>query len=199
MTRSIAGLPILSVLCLIPAAAVHAAPIQYEVRGACFLDCSNLGTSPDGEMRGRIRLDDSGFSPGASVGNEALISYDFRMGNYRYRSTDAPDPAFQLTWGDTAADVDNLSIYSFVSNDRNRPAPALALFFGLAAKYATMTHDGYLWRDEFVGETSFGNAAYASVDSVRAKPVPLPAAGWLLAAGAASLWAAGRARRRAPA
>ena len=92
-----------------------------------------------------------------------------------------------MSWGATPRSVEGFFIHGFVSDDRDKPGPALHLDTLLGGESAA-AHEGY---SRSIGccrlEYGFNFPAALSVDSVEIAPIPLPATVLLLVGGLAGL------------
>ncbi len=171
-----------------------ASATTLDLTGTCYSDCSNLGLVDGDAIGGTITVDDAYYSQGGSSGNEALLSYAFSFGDFSLTSADKPDPDFYIGWENAPGSVFNVSLGTFLSDDPSSLAPALAILaFSDFDGNGWATLDGYSREiPDCCTESGLGHVAQLVLDPIGVTPIPLPAAGWLLAG---ALLAVGAARR----
>lgn len=182
-------MPALAVALLIAAPAAHAASLILDFNTACETNCARQGLSPGTAGSGRIVLDDSGFRPWAEFGDEALVDFSFDFGG-GITLDRAGAAAFSLTgyWEGRPDKRPDFRLNASASDDSRRPGPTFHIglsygpFFVSAASYCIPA------AGLDCGVQDLDTYAVLLHDNHPApQPVPLPAAGWLLAAGAGAL------------
>lgn len=183
------------------ASATSAAPFNVQVSGWCAANCAAVGLSQDALFEGTVGVDNATFVAG-QWDAAAITSIAFGFGTFAFDQSAAVFSDNSIEWGSTPDTVSGISIFAFGSDNPAAPGPLLSLTAsdaflgtGLAAIDAFYATDA---AGRFTG--SLGNAADIRLQVLgyepgNPTPVPLPAAGWLLAGALLGLAGLRRARR----
>lgn len=193
----------ISALALVAASSsAGAATFTVDVSGWCTVNCAAVGLADNEAFAGVVGVDNATFEAG-QYDTSAVASFSFSFGTFAFSEADVAIANNLVQWGSTPDAVSEIYIFAFGSENPAAPGPYLSLS-ATAASLGT----GYAALDAFyaVGDDgqwagSEGHGAYFNLDVLSSgprppTPVPLPAAGWLLAGallGFAGLRRAGRA------
>lgn len=178
-----------------------AATFTVDVAGWCSANCTSVGLSDDETFSGTVAVDDATFEAG-QWDTTALSAFSFNFGTFALSQAGSAYSANSIEWGSTPDSVIGISIFAFGSGNAASPGPLLSLTAsnaflgtGLAAIDAFYATDA---EGRFTG--SLGNAADIRLQVLDYEPgspapVPLPAAGWLLAGSLLGLAGLRRSRQ----
>lgn len=178
-----------------PGGEASAAVLRATVSGVCQQDCGRIGLADGSAVSGRVIVDDREFTPNGP--GRGVVSYDFSFGDFGLSSATAAISGNVVEWGDTPSSPFGISIFAFGSENPAQPGPHLSLYAREGATFRSFASlDAWWFVNDDVTDINTGSDATLLFDSVRVAPVPLPAAGWLLLAGAGAIGALRLGRRR---
>lgn len=183
---------VLAVVGTLGGSAVGAVTVDVTVSGYCDgANCGKLGLTPGTPFSGRVGVEAGAFVPD-SVASGAISSYDFAIGTFAMSEADEAISNNLVEWGDNPAEINAVYIFAFASVDPATPAPYLSLSAsasGAGTGYAA--NDAYFFvapDGSWAGSEGSGAFLVANPIQSAPAPIPLPAAGSMLAAALFSLW-----------
>lgn len=183
------SLPALVAAFLLAAPAAQAASLILDFNTVCETNCARQGLASGTTGSGRIVLDDSGFSPWAEFGNEAMIDFSFDFGG-GITLDRAGAAAFALTgyWEGRPDKRPDFRLNASASDDSSRPGATFHAGLSYGPFYVSAASYCIPAAGLDCAPQDLDNYAILLHDNHPApQPVPLPAAGWLLVAGAGAL------------
>ncbi len=193
------GLSALALVAL--SSSVGAATFNVDVTGWCSINCAAVGLPENGAFTGVVGVNNDTFDAG-QFDTAAVSTFSASFGTFAFSQSESAISNNLVRWGSTPDAVSEIYIFAFGSTNPAAPGPYLSL----AATTASLG-TGYAALDAFYATGSEGqwagsegHGAYFNTNVLASEPrpptpVPLPAAGWLLAGSLLGFGALRQARR----
>jgi hypothetical protein len=173
----------------------QASALTLTYTGVCSFNCEEEGLDVGAPMNGHVEIDDSGYSPDGYFGNSDLVDFSFDFGGISLDLAGTKAFSFGGPWEVVPGAGLRWYLDASAAEGRSELGPTISASggpddgFGMASFLGTCETDA-----EFSCQLAFRTAAQFEMRTPTA-PVPLPAAGSLLAVSMLGLGVAGRRGR----